>query len=320
MRGVRKISSGIALIVIVATLSYCDGGRDLGEDLVRDEVLILVKTLDNPFFNSIVTGASSVFDQYVGVAVDVRGGEYENDAESQARILDTYILSSSNSLKGVLLTPSGSGSEVVTQIARLNANNIPVILIDTNIEDSALNSEQATYSYFIGSDNRLGGQIAGNYLNELLDDGAEILVLNGPNNHETAQERREGFFEAIEGKGFSVSERTANWREVEARAIVSGLIVGQYHFDAIFAANDNMALGAIEAYRTQGRDEQLPLVVGFDAIDEAVESVESGIMAATIRQQPEEMGRQAATLLMEMDVSVNKKRTQINVPLELISQ
>ena len=299
----------LSLIVSIALYSCSPVENKNGE------ILLLLKTLDNPFFLEIQRGVTyETSKKYPTYKLSVKSGKYESDTETQRRILESYISAKKDVLKGVIITPSGSQSELVRQIKKLNDLNIPVILVDTNIDSESLSKAGAHYSYYVGSDNFYGGQLAGEYLSNHLSKGDNVLIINGPNNHETAIKRRYGFVNAL-NKQVKIIERTANWRKDEARKSVSSLISSGEGIDAIFAANDNMALGAIEAFRTIGRDKPLPLIVGFDAIDDAVKAIDDGKLSATIKQQPYKMGVKAIQLLFEEKESEYNKMEMIKLEL-----
>jgi ribose transport system substrate-binding protein len=82
----------------------------------------------------------------------------------------------------------------------------------------------------------------------------------------------------------------ANFDRKEAQEIMRHLLQNDTQFDAVFAHNDNMILGAIEALEES--EIQMPVVlIGFDAIREAVKAVKQGRLTATIAQKPKTMGR-----------------------------
>jgi ribose transport system substrate-binding protein len=84
--------------------------------------------------------------------------------------------------------------------------------------------------------------------------------------------------------------------------------------NAVFAQNDEMALGAIEALKSAGKLKDV-IVVGFDAVPDAIKSVQNKEMAATIAQQPEKMGELAVTKAVEY---LNTKTVYFPVDLKLI--
>ena len=132
-----------------------------------------------------------------------------------------------------------------------------------------------------------------------------MLVLNGVPEHDTAKQRREGFLLAVKNMGYEITERTANWRRSEARTIVEAFSNAGQVPDAIFAANDEMAIGTIEALRQTNKS--LPPIIGFDATDEARALVKEGTLYATIAQAPRRMGERAAE---ELAVLLNGTQSQ----------
>ena len=89
-----------------------------------------------------------------------------------------------------------------------------------------------------------------------------------------------------------VASQTANWERDQAFNVTQNMLQSHSDLQAIFAANDMMALGAVEAIAAAGRTGDV-LVVGFDALDEARQAIREGRMAATIAQHPRDMGRLA---------------------------
>ncbi|NOZ71286.1 MAG: substrate-binding domain-containing protein, partial [Chloroflexi bacterium] len=104
------------------------------------------------------------------------------------------------------------------------------------------------------------------------------------------------------GKGFNdymssecpgveiVARQTANFNRAEGLTVFENILQAQPEIDGVFAHNDEMILGAIEAAEAAGRAQDI-VFVGFDAVDDAVAAVKAGKLAATIAQQPAEMGK-----------------------------
>ena len=81
-----------------------------------------------------------------------------------------------------------------------------------------------------------------------------------------------------------VASQTANFNRTEGMSVMENMLQADGDIKAVFAANDEMALGAVEAMSGAGKN---VLVVGFDATDDAIAAVKAGRMAATVAQQPE---------------------------------
>jgi len=282
----------------------------------RPTVALVVKTLNNPFFNDMQTGAEEMARE-LEINLIVQAAEREVDVEQQVQIVENLI---QRRVDAIMLTPSGS-REVVPVIASANRNNIPIINLDTRVDADLLASDNAFVSTFIGSDNYEGGLIAGRYVGEQLNGVGKVAILEGIPGHETADSRQQGFLSGIgEYPGIEiVTSQTANWERNMGYTVFQNILQSFNDVQAVFAASDLMALGAVEAIASSGRDPDDIIVVGFDAHVEAVDAIRRGVMHATIAQNPYEIGRAgveyAYKVLNGEDIPNN-----INVEIKLITR
>src|SRR5699024_6707849 len=183
----------------------------------------------------------------------------------------------------ILVNPTDSDA-IVNSVIEANEAGIPIITVDRSSEGGEVLS-------YIASDNISGGKMAGEYIVDLLDGEGKVVELEGIVGTNAAIERGEGFNEAIEGRDIEVvAKQTAEFDRVKGLEVMENILQSQPEIDAVFAHNDEMALGALEAIKASGRD---ILVVGFDATDDAVAAVKEGDLAATIAQQPALIGNMA---------------------------
>ena len=182
---------------------------------------------------------------------------------------------------------------------------------------------------FIGSDNFEGGRLAGEYLAKRLGQKGQVAILEGIPGHETGDSRLRGFKQALANyPGVQiVSSQTANWERDQGYNVFQNILQSHRALQALFACSDLMALGAIEAIAAAGKTGKI-MVVGFDALPEAREAVQKGMMEATIAQSPMEMGaiavESACRLLrgetVPQDVSVKIQLvTRENISANLVS-
>lgn len=292
----RRVLASLALAPALNLLAACSRQES-------ERVLLLLKTLDNPFFRDIDAGFRSKWSSMM--ALDVRAGKNEADVPGQRVILESYLRANVRGrnkpiLRGLVLTPSDSGDGLVPLLAEFRRAGIPLVLVDTAISPEALKAAGTDYNVLLASDNLLGGRLAAKLVLDAMagKKQANVLILNGVPESDTAKQRREGFLGVVQGSGFDLRERTGNWRRSEARTIVESFRIAGQISDAIFAANDEMAIGAIEALRQSKA--ALPYIVGFDATDEARLLVKQEILNATIAQSPKHMGERAAEVLADL--------------------
>ena len=252
-------------------------------------VALVVKTLNNPFFVDMERGAREVADS-LGIALVVQAPEREIDPERQMQIIEDLI---QRRVSLLAIVPNGS-REIVPAVVKANAAGVPVLVVDTRLDSATLARAGGHIAGFIGSDNVDGGRLAGRYVAERLGGSGRIAVIEGIPGHETGDSRLRGFREAIAAHpGIEiVASQTANWERAQAFNVAQDILQAHPELRAIFAANDIMALGAVEAVAAAGRGGDI-LVVGFDAQDDAVTAMREGRMAASIAQHPREMGRRA---------------------------
>lgn len=115
-------------------------------------------------------------------------------------------------------------------------------------------------------------------------EGIKVAELQGTSGASAAIDRSEGFHKVADSKLNVVASQTANFNRTEGMSVMENMLQADGDIKAVFAANDEMALGAVEAMLGAGKN---VLVVGFDATDDAIAAVKAGRMAATVAQQPE---------------------------------
>ena len=115
-------------------------------------------------------------------------------------------------------------------------------------------------------------------------EGIKVAELQGTSGASAAIDRSEGFHKVADSKLNVVASQTANFNRTEGMSVMENMLQADGDIKAVFAANDEIALGAVEAMSGAGKN---VLVVGFDATDDAIAAVKAGRMAATVAQQPE---------------------------------
>jgi ABC-type sugar transport system substrate-binding protein len=117
-------------------------------------------------------------------------------------------------------------------------------------------------------------------------------VLEGIPGHETGDSRLRGFRDGIRESPAVrvVASQPANWERDQGFNVFQNMLQAHPEIDTLFACNDMMALGAAEAIRASGRAGSIR-IVGFDAVEDARRAIRDGVMAGSVAQFPDEMGR-----------------------------
>ena len=237
-----------------------------------------LSTLNNPFFVTLRDGAQAAADE-AGVTLIVV--DAQDDPAREATNIEDLI---EQGVDALLINPTDADA-IVPSIEKANDAGIPVFTIDRAASGGEIVSH-------IASDNVAGGRMAAEFLCEALGGEGKVVELEGIAGTSAARDRGQGFNEYMRSEcpGVEiVARQTANFNRAEGLTVFENILQAEPEIDGVFAHNDEMILGAIEAAQAAGRAEDI-IFVGFDAIDDAVAAVEAGDLAATVAQQPSLMG------------------------------
>jgi ribose transport system substrate-binding protein len=282
----------------------------------KPRVALVLKTLNNPFFIDMERGAREAATR-LDVELVVQAAEREVDVDKQMQIIENLIQTGVDAL---CITPSGS-REVVPAISKANAARIPVVIVDTRVDEKAASEAGIKLDGFVGSDNYEGGKVAGEYLLKVTGGKARVGLLEGIPGHETGDSRLKGFHDAVRGSpGVKiVASQTANWERDQGFTVFQNMLQAHPDIDALFACSDMMALGAVEAIAAAGKTGKIK-VIGFDAVDDARKAIEAGTILASVAQFPSEMGRLAVEDAVELIRGVEKPPGDRKVRIELVTR
>ena len=242
---------------------------------------LLMLDISNPFFMEFVDGAEAVA-LAAGYAAIL--GNSRESAATEARYLDVFA---AQQVSGIILVPVGNARKRMTQFRDAGT---PCVLIDDadDLDDFCT----------VAVSDRLGGGMA---IRHLVSVGRrDLVVLTGPRRIHQVHARVEGAIESARAAGASITEvRATAFTTNAAWKAMSGALAARpaNGFDGVFAANDVMAIGALQAIHEAGLDCPGDIaLVGCDDIAYAG-ALSPGL--TSIRQPAREMGAEAMRLLVE---------------------
>lgn len=241
--------------------------------------------------------------------IKVEYSDARSDINKQLGQIDNFI---AEKVKAIFIIPVDYDG-IVTGIKKANAVGIPVICIGNQ-------SSGGEYT-FIGSDNYDAGKMQGEFMLSKLPKNAKIVILQGTSGLYHAKERLQGFTDACIDKRPDVkvlSSIDGNYDRAEGLKIVEEWIQIFPKFDAVIAANDQMALGAIQALKTAKRLQGV-LISGVDGTIEARNAIEVGEMSQTINQDAIAQADKSYEVLQTI-IKANKPPKQILIPFESITK
>lgn len=258
-----------------------------------------ISTMENPFF---VTLHDTIVKEAKEQDVDIVTVNAQDDASVEISGIEDLIQQQVDIL---LINPTDSAA-VSSAVQSANAAGIPVITIDRSADEGEVET-------LITSDNISGGEMAAEFIADTVGENANVVELQGIAGASATRERGEGFHNIAEERLNVLVSQPANFDRTEGLTVMENTLQGYSGIDAVFAHNDEMALGAIEAIKASGED---IVVVGFDGVDDAIAAVEAGELTATIAQQPNLMGEEAIATVKAV-LNGNEVDEVIPVPLEL---
>ena len=297
----RLLSITLSAMLVMGSLVGCatektaEGSKKIG---------VVLSTLNNPFFVSMKEGAEKKAKE-LGYEVIVL--DSQNDATKERANVEDLV---QQGVSVLIINPTDSDA-VGNSIAVANDSKIKVITVDRKANGGEVVSH-------VASDNVKGGEMAAAFILEKLNGKGNLVELQGIPGASATRDRGQGFHNIVDNKdGVKVvSSQAADFDRQKGLTVTENIIQATPAFDAIFAHNDEMALGAIKAIKTANKN---VIIVGFDGNDEAKAAVESGDLAATIAQKPDLMG----AIAVENAIKIAKGETvekEIPVELQLIKK
>jgi ribose transport system substrate-binding protein len=302
------------LLMVLLWMPACQREKnDASSAQVR--IALVLKTLNSPYFIDLKDGARSAAER-LEVELIVQAPEREIDVEKQMQIIENLIQSR---VSAICVTPSGS-RELIPAIGKANRSGIPVLIVDTRIDEEAARNEGVKTVTFIGSDNYQGGKIAGEFISGLSTAPLKVAVLEGIPGHETGDNRVQGFLAGIEknSRVTIVASQPANWERDQGYNVMQNLLQAHPDIEVVFACNDLMALGAMEAIAAAGKSKNIQ-IIGFDAVEEARQEILASRILASVAQHPNEMGRLAVETAVQA-LAGDSISPYIPVNIELVTR
>ncbi|AJT67281.1 Ribose import binding protein RbsB [Streptomyces lydicus] len=297
MRRRTGVTAAAALLLVTA-LSGCDRGGDT-------DLGLALSTMNNPFFVGIKEGAQAEADAR-GLHLNIT--DAQNDPTQQINQLETFT---SQNVRAAIINPVDSDA-AVPAVGVANRADVPVISLDRGVNGGRVGST-------IASDNVAGGRLAARTLAESLGGKGKVAFLEGQPGTSAARERGKGFEEGISKyPGIQVVARQpADFDRTKGMDVMANMLQAHHDIAGVFAANDEMALGAAKALG--GRSGKDVKVVAFDGTPDGVTAVRDGTLTATVAQQPRLLGRQAVDWALKAARGEKLPRT-VKVPVVLVTQ
>ncbi|WP_407637255.1 ribose ABC transporter substrate-binding protein RbsB [Bacillus cihuensis] len=261
-----------------------------------------ISTLNNPFFVSLKDG---VVKEAKALGMDVKVVDAQNDTAKQSNDVEDLI---QQGVDVLLINPTDSAA-ISSAVQSANAIGIPVITLDRS-------ADKGDVVTLVASDNSKGGEMAAEYIVDKLGKDAVVAELEGVPGASATRERGKGFHTIADTDLQVIAKQSADFDRTKGLTVMENIIQANPTIKAVFAHNDEMALGAIEAINSSGRD---IMVIGFDGNEDALNAIKAGKLEATVAQQPDLIGKLAVDAGRDV-LSGKKVEKNIPAPLKLVTK
>lgn len=309
----KKAVASIAIAGLALSVAGCNRAAP-GETASTQEarVALVTRNLTNAYWVAWKEGADAKFAER-GVEGTVAVGDSETDIQGMSNNLAT-LANQDWSCIGVVPI---NDSNVITPLVTAAEQGKHIIIIDANIDEDAAAAANLDIATYIGSDNESAGVQAGERMLELLGGEGDVAMLLGTPGERNSGLRQQGFRDTVDGKLTIVQETSANFERAAAQTATEALLLSHPDLTGIFAANDEMGLGALRAVQNAGKEDQVK-IISVDGIQEALESVRDGGLAGTVIQYPYVMSGMAVDACIAL-VKGHDLPDYVPAPIELIT-
>lgn len=251
---------------MLAVIAICGAAPSLAQS--GERVAVFTKNQTNPFFQAVRLGADSAAKQLNAKVTHYVPTKPDSIPEQMSQVEDVIV----KKPDAIVFTPVDYKA-MVPAVAKINGAKIPVV----NVTDR---SDGGNFVAFVGASDYKLGLETGRYLIKTMGGKGNLVVLEGVKGALTSIDRVRGINDAVkEAPGIKVlASQPGNYQRLQALQVMENLMQSHPKIDGVFAANDAMAAGAIEALDGANRK---ALVVGINGTKEAIDAIKAGKMLAT---------------------------------------
>jgi ribose transport system substrate-binding protein len=285
-----KLTAALLTIVLATTVFFtgCASSNDaIKEDAsaqtaegVKDGYVIglSMNTQTNPFFVDVKEGVQKAADEK-GIKLYIT--DAQDDPAIQMKDIENLITKNPDAI----IIDTCDSDAIVAAVEACNEAGIPVFTMDRQ-------SNGGVVIAHIGYDAIKSGKIAGQFLVDALGGKGKIVELQGIMGTNVAQNRSAGFNEIISANPEMeiVATQVADFDRAKAMSVMENILQANQEINGLYAANDEMLLGALEAIEAAGRLDEITMI-GCDAIADTFEVIKSGQVEATIAEPPFFLGK-----------------------------
>jgi len=253
-------SAGLAVAIAILVCAASPAGAET--------IAVFTKSMGSPIFAAL-RGGAGVAGRTLGVQVVHYVPSTPDSVPEQLKLVDDAIKDKPDAIVFVPV----DFTKAAAAVEKINAANIPLINVNERLAGGSILG-------YVGIDDTALARDTGRYLIKAMGESGGVVILDGPDSNLTAKGRARGFSDAIkEFPGIKLlAGKSGNYARAPAAAVTKELLRSFAQIDGILAANDPMAIGAVDALKAWSRQAR---VVGINASREVMDLLKSGEVLAS---------------------------------------
>jgi len=303
LKKINIMAAFITTMFLFSLITGCENNNRSSEIIIG----VAYQNLQNEF---IINIQDAIRAKAKELNVKIIEADGQGKAENQISQVENFII---QRVDAIIFNPFDRNS-CAPAVDKAVAANIPIIVVNSEVTN--LDKTDA----YIGSDNAESGRIEMQYIADLLGGRGNIAIIRGPNGHSAEIERTKGINEILSKYPDIkvVFDQSGNWDRAQGMTLMENWLQSGKEIDAVVSQNDEMALGVFKAIETAKKQNDI-LVIGIDAIPDAIRAVEEGKLTGTVFQDAR--GQGAGAVEIALRVINGEKVDNINyIPFQLVTK
>ncbi|HHW02598.1 MAG TPA: sugar ABC transporter substrate-binding protein [Thermoanaerobacterales bacterium] len=247
----------------------------------KKKVVMILKNLVNPTWQAVKKGGEDAAAK-LGVELTVLAPLKADNNEEQIRQVEDSI---TKKVDAIILVPADTKG-IIPAVEKANAAGIPIINVNTKVGGGKTET-------FVAVENYDAASKVAEALAKKMGEKGKVIILEGKAGAQSAIDLKNGAVDTF--KKYPninvVASQTANWNRAEAMQVTQNLLQAHPDINAIFASNDEMAMGAVEAVNQAGLTGKI-MIAGLDANKDAIQAIKEGKMTLTCDKKSYDQGYQ----------------------------
>jgi len=284
-----------------------------GPSAAKLKIAVIPKGTTHDFWQSLKAGAEKAERELGNVDMVFRGPEKEDDRNQQLGLVEDFI---SSGVSALVLAPLDDKA-LVAPVRQATTARIPVIIIDSGLSADV----GKDFASFVATDNKKGGQLAGQRMIDLLAGSGRVLLLRYQEGSASTMLREEGFVETIKsaaGMTLIDPRRYSGPTRATAQENAENLLLANPDIQGVFCPNESSTYGMLLALRSRQLTGKVRFV-GFDSSVGLVDALRAGELHGLIVQNPFKMGYLGVKTAVDV---INGRRVEprIDTGVELVTK